>query len=505
MSKDFENWIGNEANSTFSAKEIQNLSLLLEKIYIGSHIRDEGLRQDEEFLSKSSQEIQTLEDLGLVSLQSWYRNKVIVLTNKGSKLASGIVDERLINKAEEIESLLNEDDRPLMGFIIKFYMSKYLSIEVEIDEDIGYYLEWQEVAFVDERTQIAKNKLFHGLEELGFAVRAHYYVSTRGSEQRGLNYVTAPQIRKRLLDEFEEFSVPWPIAADLVVASVLFSGYKYQGGYEAYFQFNQEPEIPHNILKQATNTALRKVEQRTDLKYYDLDDDGFEIRTTTAMTVHQIASDIVEHAIGELIKLQSGNQKEVDTTQVELLSPPEIDELPNLVQEMVDKKLQLFRVCARVKQDYLFRSSPATEQIVVKFQLLPDTEDGMANFVELLHRFLIEASNMLLQFNQSETMEEKLLYNWLELSINQRRREQYDQVGLFFRELNRLRNYYSHLENAEVIAIARDILERWIDNPFPITREEVHLAKVRILNMTISALSSLENMIRQDHRAMKQS
>lgn len=505
MSELFSSWLREEAKPSLSDKKTQNLSSLLIKVYIGSHIRDEGLRQDEDFLVKSNKEIQLLKELELIELQSWYGNKVIALTGKGREFATSLVEEQLSSQEAKIESLLSGSNRPLLGLIIKYYMSKYLSIEVEeIDEKSEYYLDWQDVIFTDKRAQEAKGKLFHGLEELGFSVRVHYYVSTRGSERRGLHYVTAPQTRKKLLDEFDDYSVPWSIAANLSIASGLYSGYKYQGGYEVYFQFDAEPEMPHAIMKQAANDALNQIKQRSDLKYINTDDDGFEIRTATAMTVHQIAETIVGKALDELIKLPSSSQEESEASQSEVLIIPETTEIAHLVQEMVDKKVQLFRVCARARKDNVFRSSPATEQIVVKLQLLPDTEDGLATFIEILYMFLIEASSMLLQFNQSEEMEDRLLYNWLGLSIASRRREQYDQVGLFFRDLNKLRNYYSHLENTEGIAIASDILERWIGNPFPITREEVHIAKVRILNKAISALSSLEHMIQHDHRSMKQ-
>ncbi len=498
MGEEFFTWLDNQVASELSRQEKKGILELLQRIYMGSHIREEGVRQDEDFISQNESHLEILSSSELVKSRKWYGNRVVAPTNRGIGFAKTIIQENLQRNSGVIKSLISSINESLLGFIVNHLLSRTLSLEVS-EADIGeYYWDWQEIIFLDKRAKRAKNELLEGLKSLGLSVSVHYYVSTRGKELRELNYVIAPEIRRYLQDEVCFPEISWQIIANLRVAAALCNGYTSDEEYDVFFSFDDEPEIPEKYQLAAASKALMALREKSGLKYHTIDNEGFEIRAVNQESVHRIAKGIVTECVDELLSPEDSKEQNQLTDAQEHL---EAGEIPRLIKELVEKKMQLFRACARVHQKSLFRSTPSTEQIVVRLQLLPHNEEGLSVFVNLLHHFLIEASDMVLQFNQSEEREHKLIYNWLGFSIGSERREKYNQAGMFFRELNNLRNYFSHLEHPETVSVACDILEQWTRNAFPYTREEILSAKVRILSLAKSALSSLEHLIQQDYRA----
>ncbi len=119
-------------------------------------------------------------------------------TERGSKIAKELLEYELEAKRDQFKQILDDIPRNLLKFLLFDYFAGSLSFPVEL-EPSKFIFDWRGIILNESRTIIARNKILSNLEKMGFCVRAHYYVSTRKGELRGLHYVISPEIQERLL------------------------------------------------------------------------------------------------------------------------------------------------------------------------------------------------------------------------------------------------------------------------------------------------------------------
>jgi len=166
----------------FSDTEIEKLLSTLKEIYIGQHIREEGILQFE--FKERKKEIEILMKDNLVKENRWYSHSLFLTTSKGSETAK-----------EYIEMQLKEKHKIFLEILISEYFAKQLSFSCEGE----YFFDWRAPLFKDSRILICRNKILRKLEESGFCTKTHMYVSTRGGELRDLHYLISPEVQRELL------------------------------------------------------------------------------------------------------------------------------------------------------------------------------------------------------------------------------------------------------------------------------------------------------------------
>lgn len=165
---------------------------VLLKIYIGQHIRPEGILQGE---IREKEIVQSLLSKGLIKENRWYNWYLFLTTDKGTQIASTILKKRLEEKREELEIRLKKIPKRALTFIINKSNLVY-STEKPWSEEA------EDKILSDSRIWILRDMIFTILCEMGFCVETYSYVSTRGGELRELCYVISPEIRSFILNNF---------------------------------------------------------------------------------------------------------------------------------------------------------------------------------------------------------------------------------------------------------------------------------------------------------------
>lgn len=176
----------------FSNVEIEKLLSTLKKVYIGQHIREEGILQFE--FENEKKQIQKLLKDKLIRENKWYRHKLFLTTQEGSEIAQEIVEKELKEKHKSLLTIVSEIPHNLFSFLIFEYFTKQLQFICGKE----YFFDWRDPLFKDSRILICRNKILKRLEELGFSIKTYMYVSTGGGKLRELYYVISPEIQKKL-------------------------------------------------------------------------------------------------------------------------------------------------------------------------------------------------------------------------------------------------------------------------------------------------------------------
>jgi len=173
---------------------------VLLKIYIGQYIRPEGILQRE---IKEKQEAQNLLSKGLIKENRWYRWHLFLTTDKGSQIASALLKRRLEERKNELKVKFRDIPKRALTFILKESSESFPFNNLVFSTKKRIWLEKAEDKIIsDSRIWALRDKIFSILQEMGFCVKTHTYVSTRGGELRELCYVISPETRSFLLDNF---------------------------------------------------------------------------------------------------------------------------------------------------------------------------------------------------------------------------------------------------------------------------------------------------------------
>ena len=93
------------------------------------------------------------------------------------------------------------------------------------------------------------------------------------------------------------------------------------------------------------------------------------------------------------------------------------------------------------------------------------------------------------------------LEEWLEIEISSESSSVFEDSKSFFRDLNRLRNYYSHTVDARGIFEAGQIFNRYIGKYHP-EKDDIENLESILLERSIRALDGLELTLRRAWESM---
>ncbi|MEM3684062.1 MAG: ATP-binding protein [Conexivisphaerales archaeon] len=170
-------------------------------VYI-TQVRHEGVLQSD--CAQYKGVILSLRTLGLIKENNWYSHDLYMTTEKGTKLAKSIVQDRILENQTEIERLLTASPKKLMRFLLRELFTSYgyypaiprAHPEVVFTEYIRCDIKHDEHRCLlrDPKVRDWRNKILLKLKEMGLCYLAHSYVSTRGGEVRELDYCLPPEI-----------------------------------------------------------------------------------------------------------------------------------------------------------------------------------------------------------------------------------------------------------------------------------------------------------------------
>ena len=118
----------------FTKEEIEKCLELIRYIYIGQNIRNEGILQGEEELTKNKEIVELLLKENIISSQKWYSLNLFQLTNLGLQAGEIFLKEELDTKKERIKNELEKHPQLLIGFLVHNYLSDDLSFYLEEEE-----------------------------------------------------------------------------------------------------------------------------------------------------------------------------------------------------------------------------------------------------------------------------------------------------------------------------------------------------------------------------------
>ena len=107
---------------------------LIKYIYIGQNIRNKGILQGEEELTKNKEIVEFLLKDNTISSQKWYSLNLFQLTNLGLQAGEIFLKEELDTKKERIKNELEKHPQLLIGFLVHNYLSDDLSFYLEEEE-----------------------------------------------------------------------------------------------------------------------------------------------------------------------------------------------------------------------------------------------------------------------------------------------------------------------------------------------------------------------------------
>ena len=481
----------------FTKEKIEKYLELIRYIYIGQNIRNEGILQDEEGLTKNKEIIDLLLKDNIISSQKWYSLNLFQLTNLGLQIGEILIKEELDKKKELIKNELGRHPQLLIGFLVHNYLSDELSFYLGQEE----LWDWRDLILSDSRVKRVVKKIFEKLIDLKLCVITHDYVSTRGGEKRGERYVTSSEIRRVLLDFYPLDGLSSDDKINCKVAYLLLEKIKYtESGAQCSVT---EVELRKTGLFDSAQIVLKNILD-------DLASEGIIKNLSYRLSGDAIFSIVKEDMMNEEISFLS-EEKIVKLLGTEAILG-EVEEGMEggdieyknrmLVTDLIENKVQLYRLIAQLSHGKsMFTSNPNTELYGLNLIEPIYDEKELKDFIVNLHQFIIECSAFqILRFidkkdfrnikrdNSSEIPPKEFMDLVEEIGDDNIRL--YEEARDMLNNLHNLRNHYSHLQNAQRLYESSIIFKKLINMSFPIT-EEISKVQVVLLEKIAEALGNL--------------
>lgn len=168
---------------------------VLLKVYIGQNINRSGILQSQ---IKDEEQKQILLSESLIKENHWYLRQFLT-TDKGSTLGKTLVEKRIEERENQLQTKLQDIPSKVLGFFVKRYVSKKLVFRTQKP----YFMDlWEDRILTDGRIWILWDKFFTSLESVGLCIKTFDYVSTRGGELRDLCYVISSEIQEFLINRY---------------------------------------------------------------------------------------------------------------------------------------------------------------------------------------------------------------------------------------------------------------------------------------------------------------
>jgi len=486
---------------SFTKEKIEKYFELIRYIYIGQNIRNEGILQDEEELTKNKEIVDLLLSDNIISSQKWYSLNLFQLTNLGLQIGEILLKEELDTKKELIKNELEKHPQLLIGFLVHNYLS----------EDLSFYLgeeklwDWRDLILSDSRVNIVVKKIFEALIGLKLCVIAHGYVSTRGGEKRGERYVISPEVRRVLLDFYPLDGLSSDDKINCKLAYLLLGKIKYTER-DAQCSILEEElrktgsfDSAHALLKD----VLDNLAEESIIKnaVYPLGGNVIFTIVKKAMMEGEI-SDLSETRIIKLL----GPEAIFGEIEEEDMDGGDIEYNRMLVTELIENKVQVYRLIAQLSHGKsMFTSNPNTELYGLNLIEPIYDENELKDFIVNLHQFVIECSaSQILRFikktdfwnikrNDSSEISPKEFMELVE-EIDDGKIKLYEEARDMLNNLHNLRNHYSHLQNAKSLYESSIIFKKLINMSFPTTEEEISKVQVVLLEKIRDALNNLSEV-----------
>ena len=175
----------------------------------------------------------------------------------------------------------------------------------------------------------------------------------------------------------------------------------------------------------------------------------------------------------------------------------EIDDFPTLMRELIDKRYKLYQTVIMLNSKEIFTGSIYIERCIIDLTSPVPNQESLRDLFLNLHHILEESStNEFLKFreNQKPTLEE-----WLQIEIPTKADLPYEYAKTFFRNLNKLRNYYSHLADPEKIYKTGQIFRQLIGKYFP-EKSDIEKTEIILLKQAIRSLEEIEKTLKTAHK-----
>lgn len=495
--KNIEDVVEEFENQNLPKEIIEKILNLTSYIYIGQNIRNEGILQDDEKIKKNKEITDLLLKNNILLSKKWYSLNLYILTNFGIEIGEILIKEELEKNKEYIKKDLEKHHQLLIGFLVHNYFSEDLSFYLD---DGGELWDWRDCILRDSRIKREVKKIFTNLIDLNLCVKTHDYVSTRRGEKRGLRYVISAEIRKFLLDLHPLDGLSSDDKINCKLAYLLLEKIRYaENG--AQCSITREDLRKESLLDSA-HQILKEILER-------LAEDGM-IKNLAYTSSGNAAFSIIEK---EMIEAE---MSELTESQIEKLLGPEaifaeleeeideidIENLRIIVTELIENKVQLYRLIAQLSHGKnMFNSNPNTELFGLNLIEPISDENELKNFIVNLHQFIIECSAFqILRFIDrkdfweiSKGTSEISPKEFIDLTeeIDDSKRKLYEEARDMLNNLHNLRNHYSHLQDAKRLYESSVIFKKLINMSFPTTEEEISKVQLVLLEKIRDALVNL--------------
>lgn len=464
------------------AKDQLNLALY---IYIGQNVRDEGILKQDSYLKKMDSIVQFLLNQEIVEQSRWYRFDVLRISYRFTVPIREITEERLQSEKEKLRSALQLIPENLLSLLVFEYLSDDLSFPVKKD----WLLDWRDMLLENNTVRKCKRSLFKILMDCGFCVKTNSYVSTRGGELRDAEYVVNAEVRKVLEEIAPRLQFPSSFKDLAIIHWLIRDDIEYKRREtvevtlkdEVLAELGSDPDSMKNTLDNLLNRL-----NSADVLYETRRAPGFatEVTADRDALLHFIKIDIQDQIIKPLLEEKARVPKEEIIEEADFL---------RLVQTLIDRKFSVYTTVAQFGGKEIFKSLPYIERCVIDLTIPLLGDEGLRRFVGNLHQVLEESSTKeILKFREGEFIS---LEEWLEIEIPPEASSFYEDAKSFFRDLNRLRNFFSHSVDARGIFEAGLIFSRLIGKYYP-EKDDVIKTEVVLLERSTRALQGLDRALR---------
>jgi len=474
----------NSSMSNLSEKELE-IALY---IYIGQNIRNEGILVQDPFLVKNEKIVKELENRGIIEEFNWYKHSLLRINYNENVNLSRIIEGKLNENKDILLESLNIIPLNLLSFFIHDYIENKMTFP--LDKDWSYY-GWKSLILDNEKIQKYKIKFFNVLIKFGFSVKTKSYVSTRGGELRDDEYVISTEIRDSLRRIMIKIEIPNEIILFSTVYDKILREVRYLSGIiEFTIEEDEYLGIEMRLLEDAFGKILDKLYENDIIDNYRVVPKHGIIVVGDANKIHNFILNDIDNTIIETLisdKFAYKDEEKIIETY----------DITTLMRELIDKKYKLYQTVVMLYSKEIFTSLIYIERCIIDLMSPKPNQESLRNFVLNLHHILEESStNEFLKFreNQKPTLEE-----WLQIEIPTEADLPYEYAKTFFRNLNKLRNYYSHLADQEKIYKTGQIFLQLIGKYYP-EKSDIEKTEKILLKQAISALEEIEKTLKIAHK-----
>ena len=412
------------------------------RIYIGQNIRDHGILKNDSALDAMSSTVKSLIKKGIVEKRHWYKFDTLRVSNRYMVALKEICE----NELKSGKKPLKDDFSSIPGIFLSFFVFECLT------EDFFYYvkkpdwlLDWVDVLLENDVIHKYKGDFFKVLVDHEVCVIASNYVSTGGGQLRDKEYVITAEVRKFLVENTTHLEFPSYLKDRLMIFWEILD--QIESGartVELSIRDDHISEIVSDFDTVAVWFEKLLSKMSTVGVIYEskrIPGFGWEFRVDKKSSLLFLRNDLKSSVVDKLLS------EKIKTTEAQVEAQ---EDFLTLVRTLVTKKFAVYRIAAQFQGKEIFKSLPHMELCILNLATPRSTEEGLKNFIADLHQILEESSRKeVLKFRDSENYVS--LEDWLEIKIPDGASLLYEKSKEFFKDLNRLRNFYSHALDAEGI------------------------------------------------------